>query len=187
MDFKAYLISIGIAEDVATKAVEGMKENKFFLSQEEHIDDRYNKLKAQKEAADEQLKTATQTIESLKTSNTSNEDLQGVIKQHEETIQTLKDQNQVTQKQSAIDLSLIKHGARNPKAVAALLDAKKIELSEDGIKGIDEQLEALKTSDAYLFQSEEKPDTKPRILNEENPNGAKGSEKDAFDSVLDKY
>ena len=187
MDFKAYLISIGIAEDVATKAVEGMKENKFFLSQEEHIDDRYNKLKAQKEAADEQLKTATQTIESLKTSNTSNEDLQGVIKQHEETIQTLKDQNQATQKQSAIDVSLIKHGARNPKAVAALLDAKKIEFSEDGVKGIDEQLEALKTSDAYLFQSEENTNAKPRILNEENPNGAKGSEKDAFDSVLDKY
>lgn len=187
MDFKDYLTGLGIELDVATKALEGMKENKFFLSAEENIDERYTKLKAQKEAADEQLKTTAETIESLKNSNTSNEDLQGVITTHEQTIQALKDQNQLSQKQSAIDLSLVKHGAKNPKAVAALLDSEKIQLGEKGVEGLDEQLEALKTSDAYLFQSNEPPAGKPAIINPEDPNGGAGKEKDAFDSILDKY
>jgi len=187
MDFKEYLISKGIEEETVSKVMEGMSENKLFLSTEEHIDERYTKLKTQKDAADEQLVKATETIDSLKNSNTSNEELQTLITTHEQTIQSLKDQNQVTQKQSAIDLSLVKYGAKNAKAVAALLDAEKIQLSDDGIKGLDEQLEALKTSDAYLFQSNEPPAGKPAIINPENPSGSKGKEINAFDKILDKY
>lgn len=188
MTFKEYLLSLGIEQEVASKAVEGMKENKFFLSAEENIDDRYNKLKSQKEGLDEQLQTATQTIEQLKTSNTSNENLQTVISTHEQTIQQLKEQNETTQKQAAIDLSLVKAGARNPVAVAALLDGDKIKLTEDGIVGLDEQLEALKTAEAYMFQSDEPPANNPRILNPENPNGGAGSgEDDPFAKVLDRY
>lgn len=186
MTFAEYLVGLGIEKDVADKAIEGMKENKFFLSGEENIDERYTKLKGQKEAVDEQLTKATETIDGLKTSNTSNEDLQGKISTYEKEIEDLKTQNVSTQKQAAIDLSLVKNGAKNPKAVAALLDGNKIELADDGIKGLDEQLKALKESDAYLFQSSE-PNEKPRILNEENPNGGAGKEDDPFNKVLDRY
>lgn len=46
---------------------------------------------------------------------------------------------------------------RNPKAVKALLDADKIKLDGETLLGLDDQLGALKESDAYLFASEEKP------------------------------
>lgn len=46
---------------------------------------------------------------------------------------------------------------RNPKAVKALLDADSIKLDGDKLLGLDDQLGALKESDAYLFASDEKP------------------------------
>lgn len=46
---------------------------------------------------------------------------------------------------------------RNPKAVKALLDADSIKLDGDKLLGLDDQLSALKESDAYLFASDEKP------------------------------
>ena len=54
---------------------------------------------------------------------------------------------------AALDAAI--HGAkgRNPKAIKALIDRDKLELRDDGtLKGLD--LEALKKSDAYLFEIE---------------------------------
>ena len=82
---------------------------------------------------------------------------------------------------------MVKAGAKNSKAVAALLDGEKIEMAEDGVKGLDEQLKALKESDAYLFQNDEQQTNKPHILNSENPNGGAGKEDDPFNTVLDRY
>ena len=47
--------------------------------------------------------------------------------------------------------------ARNVKSVLANLDLSKIKLDGDKLLGLDDQLGALKESDAYLFASEEKP------------------------------
>ena len=44
---------------------------------------------------------------------------------------------------------------RNVKAVSALLDHSKIEYKDGALKGVAEQLEALKKSDAYLFEDSE--------------------------------
>lgn len=49
--------------------------------------------------------------------------------------------------------------ARNPKAVKALLELDKIKFSEDGeqLEGLQEQLEAVKTDNGYLFEDSESP------------------------------
>ena len=52
---------------------------------------------------------------------------------------------------SALELKLATSGARNPKTVKALLDVSKLELGEDGLTGFDEQLEAIKAENDYLF------------------------------------
>lgn len=52
---------------------------------------------------------------------------------------------------SALDKALGAAQAKNPKAVRALLNLEGIKLDGDKILGLDEQLTALKTSDAYLF------------------------------------
>jgi hypothetical protein len=47
--------------------------------------------------------------------------------------------------------------AKNPKAVHALLDHSKIVIKDGKLDGLDPQIEALKKSDAYLFDIEQKP------------------------------
>jgi len=57
---------------------------------------------------------------------------------------------------SAVELTLATRKARNPRLVKAALDMEKIKLDGDTLLGLDEQLEAIKKSDPYLFE-EEKP------------------------------
>jgi hypothetical protein len=57
---------------------------------------------------------------------------------------------------TAMTNALTEAKARNPKAVAALLDSEALKLNEkDGtIVGLNEQLEAIKKDNAYLFEEE---------------------------------
>jgi predicted RNase H-like nuclease (RuvC/YqgF family) len=186
MEFKEYLISKGVTEEQAAEIVGGMPEKEFHLTKEEKLDERYAKLKQQKEDVDAQLETANTTIEDLKNSNKSNEDLQTKVTEYEGQIETLKEQSADIQKQSAIELSLVKNGARNPKAVKGLLDVEKVELTDEGVKGLEEQLEALKESDAYLFQTKD-DDRNPHIQSGEDPNGQSQDDTDAFEEATNKF
>lgn len=72
-----------------------------------------------------------------------------------------------TQRTFALDSALNGAKVKNLKAVKALLDSEKIKLDGDKLTGLKEQLDALKTSDSYLFeevQEEGKPtfSTKPK-------------------------
>lgn len=59
---------------------------------------------------------------------------------------------------SALDAALNAAGARNGKAVRALLDTEKVALGDDGkLSGLEEQLSALKKSDGYLFAEKDAP------------------------------
>lgn len=59
---------------------------------------------------------------------------------------------------NAIDNALTAAGAKNLKAVRALLDMEKLQLGEDGkLQGWSEQLEALQKSDGYLFAETQQP------------------------------
>ncbi len=72
-----------------------------------------------------------------------------------ENEQTAKDyQSKITKqaKDFAITNALKDAGAKNTKAVLALLDLDKVSVDEDGqLFGIAEQLEELQKTDAYLF------------------------------------
>ena len=54
--------------------------------------------------------------------------------------------------ESKIDLAINNAKAKNVKSVKANLDLEKIKLDGDKLLGFDEQIEALKKSDAYLFE-----------------------------------
>ena len=57
---------------------------------------------------------------------------------------------------NAIDAALTAAGAKNGKAVKALLDVSKVKLGEDGeLTGWDDQLKAIQKSDAYLFNTKQ--------------------------------
>ena len=91
------------------------------------------------------LTNAEETIQTLQTT----------IGERDADTQKLNDQIQQSKVNSALELALVSNKARNTKAVKALIDLEKIELNEDGtIKGLDEQLTALKTDNAFLFDGE---------------------------------
>lgn len=79
----------------------------------------------------------------------------------EEQSEKIMEMNKESLDQAAIrfgvENALIKHKAKNIKAVSALIDFSKISGGEDGISGIEEQIEKLKNTSetAFLFDSGE--------------------------------
>ncbi len=71
---------------------------------------------------------------------------------------------------------LAKAGVRNPKTIASLLDMDKITYENGEVKGLSEQLEAIRAENDFLFASEK--EEKPGFLG----NGGAGGEltKEAF-------
>lgn len=77
-----------------------------------------------------------------------------------------------------INEEISKSGAKNTKAVKALLELEGITLDNGKLNGLSEQLDALKQSCAYLFEAEDK---KPRFSTQTK--GAKELTKKGFDNL----
>ncbi|MCW6112447.1 phage scaffolding protein [Clostridium sporogenes] len=144
---------LGYTDEQIQKIIGGMKENKIYTTTEEKIEERYNKLKEQKVALDEQIKTANATIEDLKKNNTDNETLQSKIGEYESKVSDYEKQIQDMQFNYAIDGALKNANVKNTKAVKALLNLQNVKLDGESIMGLNDQLEALKKSDSYLFDA----------------------------------
>ncbi len=87
-----------------------------------------------------------------------------------------QDKLEAQSKNFAISNSLRDAGAKNAKAVSALLDLDKVSFDGEGkLSGLDDQLEALKKSDSYLFNSNEakEPNSQDgiQIFSTGNPTG----------------
>lgn len=87
-------------------------------------------------------------------------------------IQDLQSENETTKNEyeeklqnqafdHALSNALTGAKVKNAKAVKALLDTEKIKLDGDKLLNLDDQLEALKESDAYLFEEEQQEEQKP--------------------------
>ena len=88
--------------------------------------------------------------------------------------------------ESKIDLAINNAKAKNVKSVKANLDLDKIKLDGDKLLGFDDQIEALKKSDAYLFEIDKKVN---KGLDDNNPNKRKNEDGsmdgDDLDSLSD--
>lgn len=109
----------------------------------------------------EQLDANQTELDSLKKAAEGNEELTTQLSDLQEKYDQAKADSESKiaeiKKTSAIELALTQAGARNIKAAKALLDSEKLELTDEGIKGLDEQLNTLKESDGYLFEGETTP------------------------------
>lgn len=84
--------------------------------------------------------------------------------------------------ESKIDLAINNAKAKNVKSVKANLDLEKIKLDGDKLLGFEDQIEALKKSDAYLFEIDKKVD---KGLEDSNPNRRKNEDGSYSDDDLD--
>ena len=148
-------------------------------------------LEGERDTAQQQLASNQTELDTLKESAKGNEALTAQLAELQAKFDDAQANSQNTiatlKKESAIDVALLKAGAKNSKAAKALLDAEKIELAEDGtIKGLDEQLETIRTENDFLFQpAEPQEQGKPRIVNPGNPKGAQTTAvtKEQFDGM----
>ena len=112
------------------------------------------KAKADYEDVKAQLETAQATISDLKKNNVDNEALQNKVTEYETEIAKLKDEAIKKDFNYRLEDALKGSKAKNVKALKALLDMDKVKLENEKLTGLEEQLTALKESDAYLFETE---------------------------------
>ena len=153
---KAEFVALGISEELAAKAEKAsLEELKGYVEKSKHdeVVEENKTLKTSVSDRDKQLET-------LKASAGDNEELK-------KQIETMKQQNADQEKahkaelaqlrlDHAMDAALTAAGAKNGKAVKALLDVSKVKLGEDGkLTGWDDQIKAIQKSDSYLFNTKQ--------------------------------
>lgn len=150
---KEDLIGMGLTEEQAKKVMDSLDGN--FVTKT-----RFNEINEENKTLKKSVSDRDKQLDDLKKSSGDNAALQQQIselqkqnadreKAHSEELAQLKLDN-------AVELALSGAKAKNGKAVKAMLDMSSVKMGEDGkLSGFDEQIEALKKSDAYMFDIEE--------------------------------
>lgn len=157
------LKKLGFTDEQIHKVIGGMKENKIYTTKEENIEERYNKLKGQKEDLEGQLNTANSTIKDLKKNNADNEELQKTIKEHETTIATLKETSAKKEKEFTIKSKLKDAGCTDVDYMLYKLgDIEKLDIEKE----LDNKVKELKENNTSFFPIEDKESGKqdPKII-----------------------
>ena len=146
---KEDLIAMGLTEEQAKKVMDSLDGNYVTKTRFNEVNEENKTLKKSVSDRDKQL-------EDLKKSSGDNEELKKQIEtlQQENANQKKAHEAEMTQLRldNAIDTALTAAGAKNIKAVRALLDTSKVKVGEDGkLTGFDDLLSAVQKSDSYLF------------------------------------
>ena len=146
---KEDLIAMGLTEEQAKKVMDSLDGNYVTKTRFNEVNEENKTLKKSVSDRDKQL-------EDLKKSSGNNEKLKKQIEtlQQENANQKKAHEAEMTQLRldNAIDAALTAAGAKNIKAVRALLDTSKVKVGEDGkLTGFDDLLSAVQKSDSYLF------------------------------------
>lgn len=158
---KEQLITLGVSEELATKiAGESKKELEGYIEKS-----KYSELEAEKNQLTESQKTLAKQLEEVKKNSGDNaelkkqiEEMQNINKAKEKEY---KDNLAKIKLDNAVEIALMSSGAKNSKAVKALLNLEKAVLGEDGkITGLEEQIKALKTAEDSSFLFAETPKVK---------------------------
>lgn len=150
---KEQLKALGVTEELAIKiAGESKKELEGYVEKTkfDEVDTKVKQLETSVAERDKQLEDLKKSTGDVETLKKQIETLQNENKTKEETYKT---ELSNLKKTNVLDLALAGAKVKNNKAIKALLDSEKIKLKDDGtLEGLTEQLEAIKKTDAYLFE-----------------------------------
>ena len=181
---KDEFVKLGVDEDTAAKLETASQEElKGYIPKA-----RFDEVNNEKKKLELDLRDRDGQLETLKNSTGDVESL----KQQIETLQAdnkAKDEAHAAEMRqlkidSAVELALGEAKAKNKTAVRALLaDLDKAEIAEDGtVKGLNEQLTALRKSDPYLF-AETQQKMKGAKIGESADGDPKGITKEQFSKM----
>lgn len=145
------LKALGLSDEQVEKIVDDYGKNYVSKGQ-------FNQKNEESKTLKGELDNYKNEIDKLKKDNKDNqslvEQIDALKNQATEREKTYKAQAKQMQVNNLVELSLIKNKAKNTTAAKALLkDLDKAEIVDGDIKGLSEQIEALKKSDAYLFDA----------------------------------
>lgn len=148
---KEDLIAMGLTEEQAKKVMDSLDGN--FVTKT-----RFNEVNEENKTLKKSVSDRDKQLEDLKKSSGDNAALQ-------QQISDLQKQNADQQKahdaemaqlklDNAIDAALTAAGAKNIKAVRAMIDTSKMKLGEDGtVEGLSDAIKAVQKSDSYMFNT----------------------------------
>lgn len=156
---KEKLIALGLTEEQANQVLDQFKG---YVPPE-----RFNAINEAKKVAESTIAERDKQLNELKKGVGNNEELK-------KQIETLQAENKATKEKyesdiqtmrinNAIDSALQGAGAKNLKAVRALLDLEKIKVDGEAVTGIEEQIKALSAADdsKFLFNVKTEPQQSP--------------------------
>ena len=191
MQFNEILAAQNLTEEQINAITAAMKENKIYTSAEENIDIRYNKLKEDKQAQDNEFQKAQELIKQLQDSAKGNEEIQNKIKEYEAQIEQLQADAAKAKLDYAIKTGLLERNV-NSDSIDFLLfkinqDNKDIKLNEENkLEGID--FDELKTKYASHFKAEDSNAGKKLDPNKLPKGGEPNNEpKSLADALKQKY
>ena len=158
MQFNEILAAQNLNQEQINAITAAMKENKIYLADEENLSIRYNKLKEDKQAQDNEFQKAQELIKQLQDSAKGNEEIQNKIKEYEAQIEQLQADAAKAKLDYAIKAGLLERNI-NPDSMDFLLfkinqNNKELKLGEDDkLEGID--FDEIKTKYASHFKAED--------------------------------
>ena len=155
MNLNEILKAKNIGDDVIQAIMADMKANGIYLSSEENIDIRYGKLKTQHEGVTKERDEARATLEELQKAAKGQENLQQIIKDHEQREEQLQKELLQTKIEAEIKVGLLSEKALDVDYLTFKLKEKgELALDENGkIKGWEDKVAALKTQLPNQFES----------------------------------
>lgn len=177
-----FLKTLGIEGDNLEKIMSEVGKDKGISAEKVELQSKIDGLKSQNETLTGQIKERDGQLTTIKKSVGDNKELKAQIKSLQDANkQTATEyQNKLAEqsKNFKIDSALRDAKARNPKAVKALLDMDKVSVDGDNLVGFNDQLEAVKKDNDFLFEPDgSNTQTKPgiKVTIDKNPSGEQGA------------
>lgn len=149
------LKNLGLADEVIEKIMAEYGTSITALKNKQtELEEQIGEYKKQLTERDKQLDSLNKTAGDSEALKNQIAELQAANKQTTDAYEAKLKQMAV---ENAANLAITKHGAKNPKAVKALLNLENAKMDGDIIVGLEEQLTKLKETDAYMFNVEQKP------------------------------
>ena len=131
-------------------------------------------LEQQRDAINTQLADVTGKLDEAQKGAEKGSDLEKQINDLQTQLADSKakanEQLKATKKSYEIDSALKEYGAKNAKAVMALIDSEKVNFDDNGkLIGLTEQLDGVKKENGFLFNDTDGASPKPRISTSGNP------------------
>lgn len=152
MKLKEQLVQYGLTEEKAQEFIDKNIDGVFIPKA------RFDEANEENKGLKFQIADRDTQLEQLKKSSGDNADLKAQIEKLQGENKTQKEgyEAQIAQIRldNAVDSALTAAGAKNNKAVKAMLDMTGVKLDKEGnLTGLKEQLDSVKKSDSYMFNA----------------------------------